>query len=291
MNKKRRTALSGFVFFLPFLILYAIFLIYPAIQAFSLSFYDWDLLGEKVYIGLANFEKIFNDQIFISSLWHTVYFVLLTVVPLMVSGLLIALLLNSRIHFKNTHRILFFLPYILSISVVCITWSFLYQPTFGLFNQILGSLGLSPINWLGDARYAMPSIALTTIWWTVGFNTILYLAGLQQIPSYLYDAAMIDGANFWQRFWRLTNPLLKRTHALVAVLQMMASLQIFGQVYIMTNGGPYGSTRVLIQYIYENGFRYFRMGYAQAMALIFFAIMFVIGAVQFRLIVGKGESL
>ncbi len=289
-SAKKKTTLYGYAFFLPFGILFAIFLIYPLIQGFRMGFYEWDLFGDPKFVGLANFVEMVNDSTFWSSFGHTIYFVILTVPPLVIFGFLIALLLNSKIYFRGIFRLLFFFPYVLSISVVCSTWAFLYQPRFGVIDQLFQILGLNSVNWLGNPKTAMPAIAITTIWWTLGFNVILYLAGLQEIPPTIYEAADIDGANSFQKMFSITIPLLKRTHALVLVLQVIASLQIFGQVYIMTGGGPHGSTRVLIQYIYDQGFRYFRMGYAQAMALFFFVIMFIISILQFRLILGKGEE-
>lgn len=291
MRGKARKTLTGYLFFAPFGLFYIIFLIYPIFQALILGFYKWDIFGAATFSSLDNFEKMFADGRFWASLWHTVYFTILTVPPLVILGFSIGLLLYSRIYFRKGFRMLTLLPFVLSISVVCTTWAFLFQPEFGFFNQALQFLGIPSISWLGTAKYAMPSIAMTTIWWTVGFNVILYLAGLQQISPTFYEAAIIDGAGPLQRLWHITVPLLRRTHALVIVLQIIASLKIFGQVYIMTNGGPHGSTRVLVQYIYENAFRYFKMGYAQAMAVVLFFLMFVISVIQFKLIVGKGESL
>jgi len=284
----KRNSIKGYLFFLPFGVLYGLFLIYPLINGFRMSFFEWDLFGEPQFIGLENFSKMFNDPTFWSSLWHTIYFVILTVPILVILGFLMALLLNSNIYMKRLFRMLFFFPYILSITIVSSIWVFLYQPNFGIIEKIFEIIGINYTGWLLNPKTAMPAIALTTIWWTLGFNVILYLAGLQEISESVYEAATIDGANSLQKTIFITIPLLKRTHALVLVLQTMASLQIFGQVYIMTGGGPQGSTRVLIQYIYDQGFRYFRMGYAQAMALFFFAIMFVIAFIQIRLTLRTG---
>ncbi|PNR97168.1 carbohydrate ABC transporter permease [Petrotoga sp. 9PWA.NaAc.5.4] len=286
---KKRT-LSGYLLFTPFGLLYALFLIYPLIQGFRMAFYEWDLFSEPKFIGFENFLTMFNDSTFWSSLWNTIYFVILTVPFLVILGFLIALLLNAKIYFRRIFRVMFFFPYILSITIVCSTWAFLYQPQFGIISKIFRAIGINYTGWLTNPNTAMPAIALTTIWWTLGFNVILYLAGLQEISPTIYEAATIDGANSFQKTFFITLPLLKRTHALVLVLQTIASLQIFGQVYIMTGGGPYGKTRVLIQYIYDQGFRYFKMGYAQAMALFFFVIMFIVGIIQFRLTLGGGSD-
>ena len=288
---KMRKTILGFTFFLPFGIIYFVFYIIPLYNALILGFYKWDIFKPRKFIGLLNFQKMMEDPKFISSLWNTVCFTILSVPPLVILALLLAVLLNSKMYFKKLSRLLFFIPYILSISVVCSTWSLLYQPEFGAINQILNILGFQSISWLGDSKYAMNSIVITTVWWTIGFNLILYLAGLQQIPTTIYEAAKIDGASSFRVFRSITLPLLKRTHVLIIILQVIASFQIFGQVFIMTGGGPHGSTRVLVQYIYTNAFSYFKMGYAQAMSLSLFLIMFIISMVQIKLMFRRGESL
>jgi multiple sugar transport system permease protein len=289
MTEKHKRTLYGYLFFAPFGILFLIFRIYPALQSAWITLHEWDVLGTPKFIGFANFTTVFHDPTFWSSLWHTVYFTLLTVPPLVLLGFLMAILVNSKIYFQGFFRAAFYIPYILSISVVCITWGLLYSISFGLFNAILKSLGLPIVQWLG-IKWAMVSIGITTIWWTVGFNFIVYLAGLQQISPTYYEASVIDGASGFQNLIHITLPLLKRSHILVIVLQVLASLQIFGQVFIMTGGGPGGSTRVLVQYMYELGFRYFKMGLAQTIALLFFLLMLGVSYLQVRLMTRRGED-
>jgi len=286
--KKRRHAFLGYLFFLPFGIFFIIFRIIPFFESVRMVFYKWDILGTPKFVKFLNFKKMFSDPTFWSSLAHTFYFTLLTVPPLVILAFLIAVLINSRrVRGKDFLRTAFYLPFTLSISVVCLTWGMIYNPHFGIFAQIFEFFGAQPINWLGDSRWAMPAIALTTIWWTIGFNIVLYLAGLQQIPPSYYEAAELDGATGFQKMFYITIPLLKRVHALVTVLQILASLQIFGQVFIMTSGGPAGKTRVLLLYIYEKGFRYFKMGYAQTMAFFLFLTMIAFAYLQIRLMMGK----
>jgi multiple sugar transport system permease protein len=246
--------------------------------------------GTPKYIGLGNFTRMMSDKVFWASLWHTVYFVILTVPPIVVLSFLIALLINSKIRFKDFLRSAFYLPYTLTISVVCLTWTMLYNPYFGMIGKVMKFFGLKPISWLTDPFWAMPAIVITTVWWTIGFCIVLYLAGLQQIPASYYEAAELDGANGFQKMFFITIPLLKRVHVLVLVTQIIASLQIFGQVYIMTAGGPAGRTRTLMQYIYEQGFRYFRMGYAQAMAFVLFLVMLVFAYLQLRLMIASAKE-
>ncbi|KAF2958118.1 hypothetical protein AS159_10380 [Thermotoga sp. Ku-13t] len=288
--RKRRHALLAYLLFAPFCVLLFVFRLIPFVNSIRMIFYKWDILGTPKYIGLGNFTRMMSDKVFWSSLWHTVYFVILTVPPIVVLSFLIALLINSRISFKGFLRSAFYLPYTLTISVVCLTWQMLYNPYFGLIGRMMKAVGLQPINWLADPVWAMPAIVITTVWWTIGFCIVLYLAGLQQIPASYYEAAELDGANGFQRMFYITIPLLKRVHVLVLVTQIIASLQIFGQVYIMTGGGPAGRTRTLMQYVYEQGFRYFRMGYAQAMAFVLFLVMLVFTYLQLRLMMTSAKE-
>lgn len=290
LSDKRKRVLYAYLFFLPFGIFFILFKIVPFLEAIWLTFHKWDIFGEPEFIGLANFRTVFTTPRFWSSLWHTVYFTILTVPPLVILGFLMAVLVNAKIAFKGFFRSAFYIPYMLSISVVCLTWQLLYNPSFGMFNGFLKQMGFAPVRWLMEASWAMPAVAVTTIWWTIGFNFLVYLAGLQQISPTYYEAAKIDGANGLQQLIHITFPLLKRSHILVTVLQIIASLQIFGQIYIMTNGGPGGKTRVVIQYIYEEGFRYFHMGYAQTVAFVFFLLMIGVSYLQIQLMIKREEG-
>lgn len=223
------------------------------------------------------------DAVFWSSFGNTIKFVLLST-PLIVGvGLAMALALNGSGRALGLYRTAFFASYVFSVSVLTLIWGYLLQPQRGILSAFLSGLGFEPIPWLTDPQLAMPAIVMATLWWTVGFNMVLFLAGLQDIDPTLYEAAEIDGAGRLMQFRHITLPGLQRTTLMVVVLQIIASFQIFGQVYIMTRGGPGGSTRVLIQHIYESGFRDFRLGYASAMSLFLFAIMFVVSFFQFRL--------
>ncbi len=288
-NKKRNNTLA-YLFFLPFGLFFAIFKIFPFIRSLYLGFFKWDIFGSPEFIGLENFYTLFNTDKFWEALWHTLYFTILTVPPLVILGFLIAILLNSKIKFVGFFRAGFYIPYILSITVISLMWKLMFNETFGIVNKITSIFGIESINWLNDPSYAMPAVAFATIWWTLGFNIILYLSAIQQIPDSYYEAATLDGANSWQKLIHITFPLIKSTHVLVIILQIIYSLQIFGQVYIMTGGGPGGTTRTLVQYIYENGFKYFKMGYAQANAAIFFLVMLGVAIAQVKLMSKRGEG-
>lgn len=273
---------AGYMFLAPYIIFVLVFLLHPMIKGLYISFHDWGVFGDPEFIGFANYTKLFADDKFWSSLQHTLYFVLLSTVPLVCLSLLFALALDMPMRWRNGLRGMFFFPYLLPVSVVATLWRWILQKEYGLLNYYLHRIGIDAPYWLGDARWAMPSIAITTVWWTIGFNIVIFLAALQDIPQQLQEAARIDGANGAKVFWYITLPLLRPTLLFVVIMQVIASFQIFGQVYVMTGGGPHGSTRTIVQYLYEQGFRYFKMGYASAIAYILFAIMMFFTLVQWK---------
>jgi multiple sugar transport system permease protein len=285
LRKSSSDSWSAYTLLAPFLAIYLIFQIYPLFQAAYSSLYDLDLLalGNRKYEGLSNYKEMFVDPVFWSSLKNTVLFVLYSTPSIVGVGLIAAVLLSRSGRLTGFLRTLFFCPYVLSVSVLTLIWGFLLNPQRGLISVFLGYFGVDPISWLTIPDLAMPSIVAATLWWTVGFNMVLFIAGLQDIDPSMYEAAHIDGANGLQQFFKLTLPNLVRTILLVTVLQVIASFQIFGQVYIMTRGGPGGRTRVLIQYIYESGFRDYRLGYASAMSILLFLLMLIVSYVQFRM--------
>jgi multiple sugar transport system permease protein len=259
------------------------FLVYPIINGFWVSLHEWKVVGfSHPFVGLGNYLAMVKDSVFWSSLGNTAYFTLLSTPLLVLTGLGLALLLNQPIKARAVFRGAIFLPYLLSISVVGMLWLWILQPRYGLISHYVGKLFSTNINLLGHPSTAMLAVVVTTVWWTVGYNTVLYLAGLQDIPEELKEAARIDGATSRQVFWFITLPLLKRVTLFISVVQVIKSFQIFGQVYIMTRGGPYGATRVLVQYIYENGFRYWRMGYASAMAYALLLVTLIFTFIQFK---------
>ena len=270
-----RNDLTGWGFVLPFLIAYTVFLIYPVLRMFEMSFTNRSLVGTggSQFLGLANYRELLGDAAFWNSLWNTAWFTILSTPPLIIIALVLALLTN-RVRFAQWFfRFTFFAPFILPVSVAALIWIWLYQPGFGLLNSYLGAIGLGDIGWLSDPQIAMISVVIMTVWWTVGFNFVLYLAGLQEIPRDLYDAAAIDGATPLAQTRWITLPLLKRTTILVLVLQILNSLKVFDQIYIMTYGGPNFSTRPVIEYFYDQGFTNYRVGFASAVSTVFFFII------------------
>ena len=280
---------DGILFCLPFMIVFALFLLFPMLFGLFIGFFDWDILSTRTWTGFGNYVKLFKDATFYSSLGHTLVFVLVSTPLLLVTGFLMALLVTSRSPLKDAAENIFFLPYILSITVIGTLWAWLLQKNYGIVNQFIKLFGGDPVGWLTDTKYAMTSIIATTVWWTAGFNMILFSAGIKQISSEIYDAVKIDGANYVQTVFHITLPLVRPTTALCLILQIIASFNIFGQVYVMTGGGPHGSTRVLVQYIYETGFKYFKMGYSSAMAYVLFFIILIISLFQYKAI-SAGEE-
>lgn len=291
--RKRRaqwqTDLAGWSFAAPFLLAYGLFILWPILNGLRLSFYNWSLLGTARFIGLQNYQAALQDSTFWADVWHTIQFTLLSTIPLVLLGFVMALLANRKLPAQWLFRLAFFAPYVLPVSIVYLIWSWLYSSDYGLFNSWFRSLGLPAVNWLSDPGVAMISIVIATVWWTVGFNFVLYLAGLQEIPQDVYEAAAIDGASAWARLRYITIPLLQRTTTLIIILQILASLKVFDQIYLFTTGGPEGVTRSALEYIYENGFQSYRLGYAAAMSYLFFILILIISAVQFG-VFSRGRS-
>ena len=283
-TSRGRTDLAGYLFVLPFLLAYVAFLIFPVLLGLRMSFYNASLVGaDSEFLGLSNYIELFGDPDFWGSLWHTILFTLLSTPPLVLLSLILAMLANRAIPARWFFRVSFFAPWLLPSSVVALIWVWLYQPGFGLINGYLTALGLPEVAWLADENVAMISVVIATVWWTLGFNFVLYLAGLQEIPQEVYDAAAIDGAGPLSQVRWITIPLLTRTTILVLTLQIFSSLNVFDQIYIMnTSGGlNYTATRPIIQYVYEQGFTSYRVGFASAMSYVFFMLVLVVGLAQF----------
>ena len=277
-----RSRPEALLFTAPFFVLFVLFLFWPVLSALWTSLFDDSLVGGASWTGLGNYSELLGDPNFWAAMWHTVFFTLLSVPPLVLLSLGLALLVSRVTRFQWLFRLAFFAPYVLPVSVVVLIWNWLYQPGFGLINSYLASLGFAEVNWLGQPVVAMVSIVIATVWWTFGFNFVLYLAALQEIPRELYEAAATDGATPGQQMRRITLPLLSSTTVLVTTLQVIASLKVFDQIYLLQLGtpGPENSTRPAIQYIYEAGFTQYRIGYASAMSFAFFLLVVAVGVIS-----------
>jgi multiple sugar transport system permease protein len=272
--------LTPWLFVLPFVILYLLFLIYPAIQVCYLSLTNSDIAGQGQLTGFNNFITLFQDRDFWASVIHTAYFVLLTVVPNTVLGFIFALLVVRLRRLRLFILAAFFLPFVLPVSVVYDAAIWVLDTNFGIVNLLLGS----NIAWFQDLALAMPSVAGVTIWWTVGFNMLLFIAGLQNIPQEYYEAAALDGASGFRRFIHITCPLIWPVGSLVLVIQLILQFKIFDQIYLLTLGGPFNSTVVVLLYMYRQAFLQGRGGYAAAIALMLVLTIIVASLVQFRLL-------
>jgi multiple sugar transport system permease protein len=275
---------SPLLYLAPFLLFFAVFQIYPIFQGLYVSLTKWDLSTPARFVGLANYAALMKDALFWTALRNTSLFVALNAPLAVVIPLGLAMLVNDPIHGRAIYRSAFSTPLMISVSTVGVLWQWFYNPAFGLINYYLGLLGLPGQNWLTQTSWAMIAVVVTTVWWTSGFNMILFLAGLQDIPDHLYDAAKIDGAGSWALFRYVTLPGLRATLLFVGVTTIIGSFRVFGQVFVMTNGGPFDSTRTLVMHIYETGFRFFKMGNASAIAWALFCIVLVFTFIQFRLL-------
>jgi multiple sugar transport system permease protein len=270
----------------PFMVLYVLFLIGPLLYDVVMSFFNTSLVlpGLGSFAGLGNYRELFGDSRFWQAMWHTIEFTLISTPPLVLLPLFFAIVVNRISRGQWFFRLAFFLPYILPSAVIALIWLWLYEPGYGLVDGFFNLIGVTAPGWLSSTSVALYSIVIVTVWWTIGFNFILYLAGLQDISRDLYEAAALDGASRWKQTWRLTLPLLGRTTTLVVVLQVIASLKIFDQIYLITAGGPNYATRSAIEFIYDTGFTSQRVGYASAASLALFVVILIVSFIWLFLI-------
>ena len=289
--KELRKQLPNYLFILPHFFFFALFLLFPIFRGLQISAYDWKImLKEQHFIGLQNYQALMKDRIFWESLRHTANFVLITVTINIVLGLLVATGLKHSFFGRDFLRVLFYAPGILSVSVLGIVGIRIWDTQLGIVNYFVTTLMGGPrISWLGNPDIVIPALAVTTVWWTFGFPMLVFLAGLQNIPETLYEAAKIDGANSWQSFRYITIPLIMPTLLFVTVTQFIAHMQVFAQPYIISGGGPGNASRTAVMYLYETAWKFFRFGYASSMAVVLALIMIVVTVIIFSLIRGRTE--
>jgi multiple sugar transport system permease protein len=268
--------LGGFAFVGPFLILYATILIYPLLLGIGISFHQADLFGARRWVGFDNYARLLADPVFHQSILNTFMLALLIVPPLTLIALLLALALNKATRTAAIFRGVFFSSSVLSVTIVTLIWRFILTPDAGLVAKIA-----RPIPFLSDPDLVIPALAITTIWWSLGFPIMLFLAGLQQIPGDVYEAASLDAASRWTTFRRITLPSLRRTLILVVMLQTAAQLQLFGQAQLLTGGGPSGASRTMVLFIYEVAFGRWELGYASAAAEMLFLLVLSVTLIQY----------
>lgn len=281
---KVRSALWGYFFLLPNILGFLAFNLFPLLFAIGLSFTRWDLISKPAFVGLHNYQKLFlEDESFRIAVKNTLIFTALSVPTSTVISLVLASALNQKIRGTTFYRTAYFLPVVSSTVAVALVWAWLFNPDFGLANHILLKLGLPKFKWLASSKTALLSIVLVSVWRAIGPSTVIFLAGLQGIPEELYDAGKIDGANACQLFRYITLPMLSPTTFFVIVVSIIGSFQVFDLVYVMTGGGPGRATLVIVYYIYQHAFRWFRMGYAASIAFVLFTAIFALTLIQIRL--------
>jgi multiple sugar transport system permease protein len=285
----RAQARAGRLFVMPALVLLGAFFVLPVIAGLLLSLTDFDLYaiadpGSARFVGPDNFAAVLTDPAFWQALTNTLTFVFVGVPLSLIVSLAAALLLDDRrARLRGLFRTIYFVPVVTTLVSVAIVWRYLYQPQYGLLNHALGLLSIGPIDWLGDPRFAMPAIIILAVWKNFGYNMLIFLAGLQTIPDELYEAASIDGAGPWRRFRHITLPGLAPTALFVGLTTMIGYFQLFAEPYVMTQGGPLGATRSLVLLMYEEGFRWWRMGIASTIAVLLLGITVIVAVVQLRL--------
>lgn len=278
-----RKQLPNYLFILPHFLLFALFILFPIFRSIHISLFDWKImLKEQHFIGLANYETLLKDKVFWQALGNTTYIMTFTVVCNMVLGLLIASGLKHSFFGSNFLRVLFYAPGVISVSVLGIIGIRIWDTQLGVVNYFVTTLMHGPrISWLGNPSLVLPALSITTVWWTLGFPMLVFIAGLQNIPESLYEAAKIDGANPRQTFFYITIPLIMPTMLFITVTQFIAHMQVFAQPYIITGGGPGNYSRTVVMYLYETAWRYFRFGYASAISVVLAAIMIVVTVILF----------
>jgi multiple sugar transport system permease protein len=278
---KSRRAVTGYLFISPFVLGFLLWFLAPALTAVWLTFFDWNMIRDPIYIGLENFKEIFRDKLFIQSLKVTAYYTLVSVPVSLVFGFLIALLLNTKVRGIAAFRTMFYIPSIVPVVANVVLWNFVFNTDFGLANALLRALGLRKILWLQDPKWVMPALIIMSLW-GLGGGVVIYLAGLQGIPETLYEAAEIDGAGRWAKLWNVTVPLISPVMFFNLIMGIIGSFQVFAAGFLMTSGGPQNATLFYVLYTYRTGIQYFDMGYAAVLAWILFFIILGLTLLVFR---------
>lgn len=284
VSRQNKDLLTGLAFLLPNFLGFLLFTLIPVGASLILSFFSWDLINPPEFVGLENFIDLFTkDTLFWKVMGNTSLYTLMVIPGTLIVSLLLALLVNQQIWGKLVFRFIYFLPVVTSTIAVSLVWNWMYNKDFGLINSFLSLFHIPPVNWLTDTKTALPSIALVGIWSGAGYNMVLFLAGLQGIPKQLYEACELDGANWVQKFFHVTMPMLTPTTFFVLVMSIIGSFQVFDLVFMMTRGGPDNATRTIVSYIYDNAFSFFKLGYASSMAWVLFVIIFILTYIQFKI--------
>ncbi len=280
--------MSPALFLAPALSLIAVFFFIPVVASFLMSFTDFDIYSladssNARFVGLENYKNLLSDPLFWKAMRNTLYFVFIGVPLSLMFSLATALLLNSKlIRFMSLFRLAYFLPVVTTLVAVAVVWRYIYHPSFGLVNYLLSLIGVGTVDWLGNPKWAMPALIIMAVWKNFGYNMIIFIAGLQNIPPELYESARIDGAGKWQELLHITLPMLMPTTVFVSIITIIGYFQLFAEPYVMTQGGPMNATLSIVLLMYQEGFRWWRMGYSAALAFVLFLILFIATLVQLR---------
>ncbi|MGE5796919.1 MAG: carbohydrate ABC transporter permease [Ignavibacteria bacterium] len=280
LSRRKKDNVAGYIFLIIPLLINSVFLFYPIIYSFILSLFDWNLLmPEKYFIGFSNFKELFTDKVFLISIKNTFIYTA-GVVPLQtIVALLMAVLLNQKVRGRPFFRTAFYIPSITSSVVTSVIFMWIYAKP-GLLNYLLSLMGISGPDWLASTDFALSSIMILNIWSTAGYFMITFLAALQNIPESLYESARVDGANKFRMFWNVTVPMVRPAIFFVVTLGMIGCFQVFDQIYVMSSGGPANATTTMSYFIYQNAFKYFRMGYASAASVVLFLFILSFTLIQ-----------
>jgi len=273
---------SNLIFVLPYLIIFAVLLVFPLFYGMYISAHSTDMFDDtSKFSGLANYTRLFKDAIFLGALRNTFLFVAITVPVFTILGLTLAIALNRRTRTAAVLRATFFGTSVLSVTIVTIIWKMMYLPDFGMFASVVKAAGFEPIPFLTNAHLVMPAISIVTVWWGIGLPMMLFLAALQQIPNELYEAAALDNAGRWKTLRFIILPAVARTTLVVVIYEIIAQFQLFGQAWLLTQGGPNNSSRPVVEFIYEKGFRDWDLGYAASASEVLFSIMVAVALLQY----------
>ena len=281
-RKRRWRDIEGYLYIAPWLIGFLVFTLGPFLFSFYLGFMRWELIGSPEWVGLQNYRRLLEDEKFLKSLFNTVYYTIFSVPGTLVLAFFVAILLNRRVIGQAVFRTLFYIPAITPVVASALLWLWILHPMYGLLNMGLYAVGIEGPNWLGSTRWVKPAIILMSFW-GIGNTVLIYLAGLQGVPQALYDAAEVDGANWWHRIRHVTVPMMTPTIFFTLVMGLIGAMQVFTQAYVLTSGGPGNASLFYVLYLYWTGFRWFNMSYASVLAWVLFFIILILTLIQLKL--------
>ncbi len=288
-SKRKYRHPQAYLMVLPSYLIYLLFVFIPIVITLWLSFTNYDLYRTRDFVGFANYARLLRDPVFIISAKNTLTYALFVIIPQIAIGLVLAVLLNRKVIGQRFHRIAFYMPNVTSMVSIAMVWLWLYDPTQGIINQAIKAIGIPAQSWLFDLNLALPSIIFMSVWKLIGYNMIIYLAGLQQIPDDLYEAATVDGASAFRQFLAITVPMLKPTTFFLFVIACVQSFSVFEQVNVMTQGGPMNATTTVVHQIFDRAFSQFQMGYASAMATVLLLVTIALTFTNFKY--GQGADV